>query len=275
MIVRSQLAPRGFTLIELMISAALMAIVIGSAYACLSAGVNGKRVIEARAEGVRSARVALSMMAADIRCAIPLPGKVEFLGMRRKLGEKDADNLDFSTRNYTPRRAREPDYCETSYFLMRDPQADSFILMRRRDATPDPEPLEGGVQEEITRGVKGLRFEYYDGFDWFDDWGDPEGKAKGMMTPPPNSYGLPEAVRITIVFDPETKATNPKGPHPGPLPEGEGEEKAPMTFQTIARLDLADYFNRQAVSSSNKNSNDLANQAQQNQNQPQNNGGPQ
>jgi hypothetical protein len=135
--------------------------------------------------------------------------------------------------------------------------------------------LEGGVQEEITRGVKGLRFEYYDGFDWFDDLGDPEGKAKGMMTPPPNSYGLPEAVRITIVFDPETRSTNQKGPHTGPLPEGEGEVKTPMTFQTIARLDLADYFNRQAVSSSNKSSNDSANQTQQNQNQPQNKGGQQ
>ena len=44
----------------------------------------GKRLIEARAEGMQSARVALSMIAADIRSAIPLPGKVEFLGMRRR-----------------------------------------------------------------------------------------------------------------------------------------------------------------------------------------------
>ena len=149
---------------------------------------------------------------------------------------------------------------------MRDPESDSFILMRRRDATPDPEPLEGGVQEEIARGVRGLRFEYYDGYDWFDDWGDPEGKTKGMMYPPANSYGLPEAVRITIVFDPETQARGVarRSPYPGPLPEGEGE-KTPMTFQTIARLDLADYFNRQTVSSSNKNSNS-GDQTQQTQN---------
>ena len=90
----------GFTLIELIISAALMAIVIGSAYLCLSAGVSGQRLIEARAEGVQSARTALNMMAADLRCAIPMPGKVEFLGMRRTVSESDADNVDFSTRNY-------------------------------------------------------------------------------------------------------------------------------------------------------------------------------
>src|SRR5437763_9285163 len=99
MILRVHHQRGGFTLIELIISAALMAIVIGSAYACLSAGVSGKRLIEARTEGAQSARVALSMMAADIRAAIPLPGKLEFLGMRRTLGEVNADNLDFSTRN--------------------------------------------------------------------------------------------------------------------------------------------------------------------------------
>src|SRR5688500_16797077 len=170
----------GFTLIELMISAALMAIVIGAAYACLSAGVSGKRLIEARAEGTQSARIALNMIATDLRATIPLTGEVEFVGMRRIIGEADADNVDFCTRNYNPKKLREPDYCEISYFLARDPESDAYILVRRRDATPDPEPLEGGNQEEIARGVRGLRFEYYDGFEWFEDWGDPEGKTKGM-----------------------------------------------------------------------------------------------
>jgi type II secretion system protein J len=264
MILRVQMNRRGgFTLVELIISAALMAIVIGSAYMCLSAGVSGQRLIEARAEGVQSARTALNMMAADLRAAIPMPGKVEFLGMRRTIGESDADNLDFSTRNYEPKRVREPDYCEISYFLTPDRETDSYLLIRRRDPTPDPEPLEGGVQQEIARGVRSLRIEYYDGYEWFDDWGDPEGKTKGMMYPPANSYGLPEAVRITIVFDPETK------PKRGDVSaaatreaEAEGEDKAPMTFQTIARLDLAELFNRETVSNSNANNNNAQQQQQ-------------
>jgi general secretion pathway protein J len=251
MILRLQERRRGFTLIELMISAALMAIVIGSAYACLSAGINGKRLIEARAEGMQSARVALNMIATDLRATIPLAGSVEFVGMRRTLGEMDADNLDFATRNYNPKRLREPDYCEISYFLTRDPEADSFILVRRRDPTPDPEPMEGGLQEEIARGVRGLRFEFYDGFEWFDEWGDPEGKTKGMTLPPSNSYGLPEAVRITIVFDPETRSRRQTD---GVKVEEAAEEKAPMTFQTMARLDLAPMFNQQTVASQNANS---------------------
>src|SRR5262245_5790293 len=130
-----------FTLIEMIVSAALMAVVLASGYACLSAGVSSRKLIETRSEAIQSARVALSLMAADLRQAVPLPGNDEFLGMRRTTAGADADNIDFSTRNYTPRNAHEPDYCEISYYLEPDPNSDTFILRRRRDATPDPEPL--------------------------------------------------------------------------------------------------------------------------------------
>jgi type II secretion system protein J len=262
MILLSQTNRRsGFTLIELIISAALMAIVMGSTYLCLSAGVKGQRLIEARSEGVQSARTALNIIAADLRSAIPMPGNVNFLGMRRTVEGVDADNLDFSTRNYEPKHAREPDYCEISYFLTPDKESDSYLLIRRRDPTPDPEPLEGGMQQEIARGVRGLRIEYYDGFDWFDDWGDPEGKTKGMLIPPSNSSGLPEAVRITIVFDPEIK---PKRRDVSAQTKTETEEeKAPMTFQTVARVELAPLYNRQASSQSSGNNNAGGAQQQQ------------
>lgn len=255
----------GFTLVELIISAALMAIVLGSAYMCLSAGMKGQQLIDARGEGVQSARTALNMIAADLRAAIPIAGgKLDFLGMRRTVEGIDADNLDFSTRNYEPKREREPDYCEVSYFLTKDRESDSFLLIRRRDPTPDPEPLEGGAQQEIARGVRGLRVEYYDGYEWFDEWGDPEGKTKGMTFPPSNSYGLPEAVRITIVFDPETKRA--RSDSVVRAKEKSVDEKAPMTFQTIARIELAGLYNRQAASQSGASGNN--NGAQQQQQQP-------
>ena len=82
-------------------------------------------------------------------------------------------------------------------------------------------------------------------------------------------HGLPEAVRITILFDPERKPRRDEN-----AKRSEDEEKTPMTFQTIARLDLAEYFNRQAVSSSSKNS-ASGNQTQQTQNQNQPDGGAQ
>src|SRR5207248_10251495 len=97
--------PRGFTLIEMVISGALMSIILASAYVCLSAGFSTQRLVDARSDAAQSARVALSLMAADLRCAVPLSKEFEFIGMHRELEGDNADNLDFATRNYVPQKS--------------------------------------------------------------------------------------------------------------------------------------------------------------------------
>jgi len=224
----------GFTLIELSISAALMAMILVSAYLCLSAGVSSQRLVESRAGVVQSARIAMALLSADLRCACPLAKNNAFLGMKRTVGEVQADNLDFATHNYTPRRDREADWCEVSYFLDKDRASGRFSLWRRRDSTPDDQPLSGGSREEIIPGVRGLKFEYYDGFDWYDEWGDPEGRHKGQSTSldPANLSGMPEAVRITLWLDP--------GSRPAKQASSEKDSaEPPLVFQTVARLNLA------------------------------------
>src|SRR5258708_32744881 len=97
----------GFTLIELVISASLMAMILGAAYLCLNAAISGQKLIEPRAEVLQNARVAMAMLSADLRSACPLSKDFEFLGMHRMLDEVEADNLEFATHNYIPRRPRE------------------------------------------------------------------------------------------------------------------------------------------------------------------------
>ncbi|MCI0535923.1 MAG: prepilin-type N-terminal cleavage/methylation domain-containing protein, partial [Verrucomicrobiales bacterium] len=224
----------GFTLLELVISSALMAGILASAYLCLRSGLSSQKLIESRADILQNARVAMALLTADLRGACPLAKQFEFLGMDRMLGEVEADNIDFATHNYTPRREREGDFCEISYFLEKDRQSEEFSLWRRRDATPDDDPLSGGSREEIARGLRGLKFEYYDGFDWFDEWGDAEGRRKGQVSliDHPNLAGLPEAVRITASFDPNPHSKKATGP------ETKSEEP-PLVFQTVAHLNLA------------------------------------
>src|SRR5678816_3002670 len=164
----------GFTLVELIISASLMALILTSGYMCLNSGFASQKLIEARADAVQNARVAMSIMSADLRSACVLSKEFQFLGMHRMLGDAEADNLDFGTHNYTPGRPGEADFCEVSYFVGIEPQSGQLSIWRRRDPTPDDEPLSGGSREEIARGVRGLQFEYYDGIEWFDEWGDPE-----------------------------------------------------------------------------------------------------
>ncbi len=164
-------ANRAFTLIEVVISSALMALIITSAYLCLNAAVSSQKMIEPRATVFQSARVAMALMTADLRCACPLSPDSAFLGMQRMLGTVEADNLDFATHNYTPRRPREGDYCQVSYFLDKDRESGQLALYRRRNPLIAFDPLSGGSREEIARGLLGLRFDYYDGYDWVRDLG--------------------------------------------------------------------------------------------------------
>ena len=234
---------RAFTLIEVVISAALMALIIVSAYLCLNAAVLSQKLIEPRATVFQNARVALALMAADLRCACPLSKDSPFLGMHRMIGSIAADNLDFATHNYTPRHAREGDYCQVSLYLDKDPESAGFILYRRRNPAIALDPLSGGNREEIARGLLGLRFDYYDGFDWYESWGevDRRSKAQNSRREHYNLVGMPQAVRITLWFDPNPKTTPADSPSiaaASPSTE-EPTNEPPLVFQTVARLNLA------------------------------------
>jgi type II secretion system protein J len=225
----------GFTLIEVVISSALMALIVVSAYLCLNAGLASQKLIEPRVEIFQNARVAMSMMTADLRsvCAFPKEKDFVFLGTPRTIGDAQADNLDFATHNYTPRREREGDFCEISFYLSSDPETGKLTLWRRRNPRIAPDPLIGGSREEIATGLVGAKFDYYDGLDWYDTWGDIKGtKAQASNKSQPNLSGMPEAVRITLLFD-----ANPRAKKKDPS-SGETNEP-PFVMTTVVRLNLA------------------------------------
>jgi hypothetical protein len=222
-------ASAAFTLIELVISAAVGAMILMGAYLCLSAGLASQKMIDPRVDVLQSARVVLAMMSADLRAACPLDKDYAFLGMHRVLGLGDADNLDFATHNYTPRHEHEGDFCEVSYFVQQDPVSGQLNLWRRRNPTLGADPLSGGRREEIARGLEGVRFDYTDGYDWYDTWGQTNSDQKtGLLAQAAvNLEGMPQAVRITLSF-----AANSSAEEKVPAP--------PLVFQTVVRLELAD-----------------------------------
>jgi len=224
-----------FTLIEVMISSALMALILVSAYMCLGAGFSAQKLIEPRAEIIQNARVALAIMSADLRAACPLSKTDDFLGMTRVVDNVEADNVDFATHNYTPRRAREGDFCQESFYLDKNTETGEFSLWRRRNPAIGLDALAGGSQEEIARGVAGLRFEYFDGLDWYASWGnvDPKKAGQNSTRSQSNLTGMPEAVRITLLLD---SNLNKKPPATA---AGEKQPGPPFVFQTVVRLNLA------------------------------------
>ncbi len=237
-----------FTLLEVVISVTLLSLILVSAYMCFDAGIRGRKVVEPRVEVLQNARVAMALITADLRSACPLSKDIDFLGMHRTVGPSPSDRLDFATHNYTPRHEREGDFCEESFFLAKDPSSGRFNLYRRRNPTMAPKPLEGGSREEIATGLLGARFEYTDGLDWYDTWGEIKGsKQETSQRDHPNLSGMPEAVRITLFFDsdPSVKMT------PG---EEQITNGPPLVFQTVAYLSLADAS--QSSSSGNSSSAD-------------------
>ena len=255
-----------FTLIELVISAGLMSLVLVSAYLCLQAAVSSQKLIEPRVGVLQSARVAMALMSADLRCACPLSQDFEFIGSHRMQGDAESDSIDFATHNYTPRRAREADFCEVSLFLDKDPRSGQLALWRRRNPRFALDPLSGGSREQLAKGVLGLKFEYSDGLDWYDTWGDTEGRKKAQFSlrSRANVSGIPEAVRITLWLDPN--------PHRRPV---EGQElstnEPPLVFQTVTRLNLADSL--QTAPASGPSTNAAPNSGTQSQGPPQSQGG--
>ena len=223
----------GFTLIELVISAGLMSLVLVSAYLCLHSAFASQKLIESRSDALQNARVALELMSADLRSACSLSTNFDLLGMRRSIGEIPADNLDFATHNYQPRRAAEADWCAVSYFLDKGKTPGGFSLWRRRDLKPDADPLGGGGREEIATNVRGLRFDYFDGLKWYETWGDPQGRGRKQASARDdyNLYGMPEAVRITVWIEASNRHAKTNATPAEPEP--------PLVFQTVARLNLA------------------------------------
>ncbi|HLH55211.1 MAG TPA: prepilin-type N-terminal cleavage/methylation domain-containing protein [Verrucomicrobiae bacterium] len=226
---------RGFTLIELTISAALMSLIIVSAYLCLHAALASQKLIEPRLDALQSARVALALMTADLRCACPLSQDYEFVGTHRTSGGSPVDSVDFATHNYTPRRAREGDYCQVSFFLDKDPRTGQLGLWRRRNPRIAVDPFSGGTRELLAKDVAGLLLEYSDGLDWYDSWGDPDRKKKEQFSlrVRSNLSGLPEAVRVTLLLNADA--------HQKRAEDQENVTNAPLLmFRTVARLNLAD-----------------------------------
>jgi hypothetical protein len=186
--------------------------------------------VEQRTEIFQNARAAISLITSDLRSACVLSNDFPFVGMDRTLEGAEADNLDFATHFYRPKKARESDFCVVSYFLNQEAKNGSLSLFRRRNPFIAGDAFSGGKREEIIQNVRGLRFEYFDGLEWQDSWGESNVQGSKPSSSSLLQTGLPDAVRITIWLETENLENRKNG----------NETKFPaQMIQTIVRLNLA------------------------------------
>lgn len=222
-------ATRGFTLIEAMISIAVLALVGALIYGAFDGMNRTRNAIGKYNSRYHQGRTAIARMAREIQSAyVSLNGQngsnpsmqvrqTAFIGK----DEGSIDRLDFTA--FAHRRivsnAHESDQCEIGYFGARNPDTGGMDLVRREDKYLDMAPDRGGVINVLAEDIQSLNFEYFDDLtgDWSSSWDTLQATGQPAR--------LPMQVRITLILN--------DGPHEKPI-----ELRARVTVHVQNALDF-------------------------------------
>jgi prepilin-type N-terminal cleavage/methylation domain-containing protein len=218
MIMRSRHQPQsGFTLVEVMLALALMALVTSLLWGSFSQTAKIKKRIEQTQDRTHTVRVALMRMSREIEMAFvafEATGTQERRTRFSGASHNDFDELRFSWFGHQRMRAdaSEGDTSLVSYFGQSDPENGNVMNIMRRETrrleAKDPKLIPGETYI-LCPAVSRLKFAYYDykQKDWREEWDTT--KADGLQY-------LPTQVRISLtILD---------------------ERDMPVTFTSIARL---------------------------------------
>jgi general secretion pathway protein J len=173
--------PRGFTLIEVMISIAILAAMTTLLFGAFSALKRSKdgltRVQDRQREGrLAMARITRELQSAYLSAHMPinqalLVQKTIFKGERGT----PADRVDFTAfaNKRLDKNAHVSDACELSYFGMSNPDGSGTTdLVRRVDTELDLEPTKGGKIEVLATDIDLFDLQYLDAQtgQWQEDW---------------------------------------------------------------------------------------------------------
>ena len=177
---RRRPSTRAMTLLEIMVSLGVMAMIsllIYGAFDSLSRGRKGEAL---RADRARQGRDAMERMTHELQSAFlslhtpTMPALITrttgFIGQ----SSSQYDRVDFTA--FAHRRmmaeAKESDQAEIGYFVVKDPDADKMDLVRREQAPIDYEFKNGGVVNVIAEDVEKFDVKYLDPMtgQWLDTW---------------------------------------------------------------------------------------------------------
>jgi general secretion pathway protein J len=200
---------RGFTLLEIMLAVAVLALVGTMIYSGFSQTALNKARIEEDVEQSRIIHMALERMARELTMAFVSTHVNPSLDLRvvdtafiGKDNGKD-DRIDFTSFSHRRlyRNARESDQNEISYFVTEHPDEPGVrVLARREQNRIDEDPRRGGKSQILVENVEEFNVEYFDPLltDWVQTW-----NTEDMLAQPNR---LPTQVRIRLaVKDPRRR----------------------------------------------------------------------
>lgn len=202
--VRSRTLRRGFTLIEVLISIAILAAITSLLFGAFSAMKRSKdgltRVQDRQREGrLAMARITRELQSAYLSAHIPLN---QALMVQKTIfkGERGtpADRLDFTAfaNKRLDKDAHVSDQCELSYFGSPNPDGSGTTdLVRRIDTEIDLEPTKGGKIEVLATDIDLFDLQYLDAQtgQWQESWDTTQSTGQPDR--------LPLQVRIILVLN--------------------------------------------------------------------------
>ena len=200
---------RGFTLLEIILAVAVLAVVGTMVYGGFSQTALNKARVEEDVEHSRIVHMALERMARELTMAFVSTHTNPSLDLRvvetafiGKDNGKD-DRVDFTSFSHRRlyRNARESDQNEISYFVTQHPDdRDVQVLARREQNRIDEDPRRGGKSQILVENIEEFNLEYFDPLlsDWVQTWDTEDVLAQ------PNR--LPTQIRILLsVKDPRRR----------------------------------------------------------------------
>lgn len=195
---------KGFTLIEVMIATAILALMSSLAWYTMASVSTSRELTEAWQERNHEIRVAMARMAADLESAYLSKNEDTNQQERRTLfvgkGHGDVDELRFSSMGHRVlwADANESEQTVITYLAESDRENPSWTNLLRREQrrvsneNPDQEPAEVDL---LLRNIEKVSFEYWDWNDkeWRDTWDSTKIDAQRDR--------LPYRVRITVELE--------------------------------------------------------------------------
>lgn len=191
---------RGMTLIEILISMAMLAFMAISVVMVIRSSSDVQQDIRDRTELSQMGRNAIEMIRREFAMAYVSKQTTEEWVTYLKATDRDPiDEVHFVTRAHEKRYSdvKESDLAEISYTSESDQTGGSFrTLLHREDATIDDQWDRGGTLLPLAHNVRRLNLRYYDTRkeEWVDDWDTESGEQVNRM---------PRAVEIVLELEDE------------------------------------------------------------------------
>ena len=179
----------GFTLLELLVAIALMALIAGSLYGSLYVGFKARNSASSAVGPARTAALALELLRQDFDAALPPTGILAgaFDGAAGA-SANESSWLEFFSCAHVPKEGETACDIRKVDLTVETPDGETQPVLMRRITTNLLASGEPVLREQVLcRRVKLFTLQYYDGLLWQDSW---DSAGQGDI--------LPLAVEVTL-----------------------------------------------------------------------------